>query len=75
MWQESVSKDRQIQDRRAKAKRDYLVSLQNQMSERARQRATILQDDKDDVEANKMSKESQQNKIQHLREKKLQQLR
>ena len=75
MWQESVSKDRQIQDRRAKAKRDYLVSLQNQMSERARQRATILQDDKDDVEAYKMSKESQQNKIQHLREKKLQQLR
>ena len=45
------------------------------MSERARQRVAALQDSKDDVETKDLGKESQQKKIQQLREKKLQQLR
>ena len=45
------------------------------MSERARHRAATLQDSKDDAETKDLGKESQQKKIQQLREKKLQQLR
>ena len=41
------------------------------MSERARERAATLQDSKDDVETKDLGKESQQKKIQQLREKKL----
>ena len=52
-----------------------MTTLQAQMSERARHRAATLQDSKDDVETKDLGKESQQKKIQQLREKKLQQLR
>ena len=52
-----------------------MTTLQAQMSERARERAATLQDSKDDVETKDLGKESQQKKIQQLREKKLQQLR
>ena len=75
MWQVSVDKDRQIQERRHKAKRDYLTTLNAQMQELRQQRSEAMKEAKEEVQIQKSDKETEQRRIQTLREKKLQQLR
>jgi len=74
-WQASVDQDRDRQEKRANGRRDYLASLQNQISVRDRNREQLRQDMKEDKAFAETERDVQQNRIQRLKEKKLQQLK
>ena len=74
-WQASVDQDREVQEKRAMARREYLASLQNQMSERDQKREVLKQDFKEDRKIVETEREVQQNRIRQLQERKLQQLK